>query len=126
MDFKVSIDEHADTYSIVTVLGEVDLHTAPKVQYAIEKGAEGVGAVVVDLGGVAFMDSTALSMFMRARESLEKKDASLRLTAPSNAVQRIFAVTGFEDYFDIYPSREAALSRQIRTRLGVRVRIHLA
>ncbi len=111
MDFKVSIDEHADTYSIVTVLGEVDLHTAPKVQYAIEKGAEGVEAVVVDLGGVAFMDSTALSMFMRARESLEKMDASLRLTAPSKAVERIFAVTGFGDYFDIYPSREAALSR---------------
>ncbi|HEV8045855.1 MAG TPA: STAS domain-containing protein, partial [Rubrobacter sp.] len=98
------------TYSIVTVLGEVDLYTAPKVQYAIEKGAEGVEAVVVDLGGVAFMDSTALSMFMRARESLEKKHASLRLTSPSKAVQRIFAVTGFGDYFDIYPSREAAVS----------------
>lgn len=109
MDFKVSIDEHADTYSIVTVRGEVDLHTAPKVQYAVEKGSEGVVTVVVDLGGVAFMDSTALSMLMRAKESLERKGASLRLTTPSTAVERIFAVTGFGDYFDIYPSREAAV-----------------
>lgn len=109
MDFKVSIDEHADTYSIVTVRGEVDLHTAPKVQYSIEKGSEGVEVVVVDLGGVAFMDSTALSTLMRAKESLEKKGAFLRLTAPSKAVERIFAVTGFGDYFDIYPSREAAV-----------------
>jgi anti-sigma B factor antagonist len=110
MDFKISIDEHADSYSIVTVRGEVDLHTAPKVQYAIEKGSEGVKAVVVDVGCVAFMDSTALSMLMRAKESLERKGASLRLTAPSRAVERIFAVTGFGDYFDIYPSREAAVS----------------
>src|SRR3954452_643192 len=109
MDFKISIDEHADSYSIVTVRGEVDLHTAPKVQYAIEKGSEGVKAVVVDMGGVAFMDSTALSTLMRAKESLERKGASLRLTAPSKAVERIFTVTGFGDYFDIYPSREAAI-----------------
>ncbi len=109
MDFRVSIDEHADAYSIVVVRGEVDLHTAPKVQYAIERGSEDVEAVVVDMGGVAFIDSTGLSMLMRARESLQKKGASLRLTTPSRAVERIFAVTGFGDYFNIYPSREAAI-----------------
>jgi anti-sigma B factor antagonist len=109
MDFKVSIDEHADAYSVVAVRGEVDLHTAPKVEYAIERGSEGVSAVVVDMGEIAFMDSTALSTLMRAREILEKRGVSLRLTTPSKAVERIFNVTGFGDYFDIYPSREAAI-----------------
>ncbi len=109
MDFEVSIDERADAYSVVTVRGEIDLHTAPKLEYAIERGSEGVSAVVVDLGGVAFMDSTALSTLMRAKEITEKSGAFLRLTSPSKAVERIFAVTGFGDYFDIYPSREAAI-----------------
>ncbi len=109
MDFKASIDEHADTYSIVVVHGEVDLHTAPKVQYAIERGSEGVKTVVVDMAGVAFMDSTALSTLMRAKETLDKDGTSLRLTAPSEAVQRIFDITGFGDYFEIYPSREDAV-----------------
>ncbi|MDP9455654.1 MAG: hypothetical protein CYG60_24410 [Actinobacteria bacterium] len=111
MDFKVSIDEHADAYSIVVVHGEVDLHTAPKVQYAIERGAEGVKTVVVDMAGVGFMDSTALSTLMRAKEKLEKDGTVLRLTAPSDAVQRIFDVTGFGDYFEIYPSREEAIPK---------------
>ena len=106
MDFQVNIDEHAGAYSIVAVRGEVDLHTAPKVQYAIERGAEGVETVVVDMAGVAFMDSTALSTLMRAKETLEKDGTSLRLTAPSGGVRRIFDVTGFGDYFQIYPSRE--------------------
>ena len=109
MDFNVSIDEHAEAYSIIVVHGEVDLHTAPKVQYAIERGAEGVETVVLDMAGVAFMDSTALSTLMRDKEKLEKEGAALRLTAPSGAVQRIFDVTGFGDYFEIYPSREAAI-----------------
>ena len=110
MDFEASIDERSDAYSVVAVRGEVDLHTAPKLRYAIERGAEGVPAVVVDLSGVAFMDSTALSTLMRAKEAAENVGSSLRLAAPSRAVGRIFDVTGFADYFDVYPSREAAVS----------------
>ena len=42
-----------------------------------------------------------------ARQVLENKGTSLGLL-PSNAVERIFALR-FRDYFDIYPSREAAI-----------------
>jgi anti-sigma B factor antagonist len=109
MDFEVSIDEHAEAYSIVTVRGEVDLHTAPKFQAAIVRAAQTNGTVVVDMSGVAFMDSTALSALVRSKDSLQERETSLRLAAPSQAVERIFAVTGFEEYFEIFPSREAAI-----------------
>ena len=89
----------------------MDLYAAPKFQYAIERAAENghVGAVVVDMADVAFMDSTALSSLMRSKDALEGRGISLRLAAPSRAVERIFSVTGFQDYFDIFPSREAAI-----------------
>jgi anti-sigma B factor antagonist len=89
----------------------MDLHTAPRFQYAVERALEneGVSAVVVDLGDVAFMDSTALSALMRSQDTLGQQGISLRLAAPSKAVERIFSVTGFQDYFDIFPSREAAI-----------------
>jgi anti-sigma B factor antagonist len=89
----------------------MDLHTAPKVEYAIERAVENkdVGAVVVDLGEVTFMDSTALSALMRSKDTLGQRGISLRLAAPSRAVERIFSVTGFQDYFEIFPSREAAI-----------------
>jgi anti-sigma B factor antagonist len=109
MDFEISVDERAEDYSMISVRGEVDLHTAPKVQSAIERAAEnGVHAVVVDMSGIEFMDSTALSTFMRAKDSLDKRGVSLRLTTPSRAVERIFDVTGFRDYFEVFPSREDA------------------
>lgn len=110
MDFEVSIDEHAETYSVVAVRGEVDLHTAPKFQQAVERAAESTGAVVVDMSGVAFMDSTALSALLRSNDTLKERGVPLRLAAPSKAVDRIFSVTGFGDYFDVFPSREAAIS----------------
>ena len=110
-DFEASIAEHAQGYSVVSVRGEMDLHSAPRFQYAIERAVENkdVGAVVVDLGEVTFMDSTALSALMRSKDTLGQKGTSLRLAAPSKAVERIFSVTGFQDYFEIFPSREAAI-----------------
>jgi anti-sigma B factor antagonist len=89
----------------------MDLHTAPRFQYAVERAVEneGISTVVVDLGDVAFMDSTALSALMRSQDTLGQQGISLRLAAPSKAVERIFSVTGFQDYFDIFPSREAAI-----------------
>lgn len=110
-DFEVSIDEHADAYSVVAVRGEMDLHTSPKVQNAIERASDnnGVGAVVVDMSGVAFMDSTALSTLVRSKDTLKQKDVALRLASPSDAVARIFSVTGFQDFFDVFQSREAAI-----------------
>ncbi len=90
----------------------MDLHTSPKAQSAIERASEsnGVGAVVVDMSGVAFMDSTALSALVRSKDALQKRGVSLRLAAPSDAVDRIFSVTGFRDFFEVFPSREAAIS----------------
>jgi anti-sigma B factor antagonist len=90
----------------------MDLHTAPRFQYAVERAVEneGISAVVVDLGDVAFMDSTALSALMRSQDTLGQQGISLRLAAPSKAVERIFSVTGLQDYFDIFPSREAAIA----------------
>jgi anti-sigma B factor antagonist len=88
----------------------MDLHTAPTFQHAVERAAEDVGAVVVDMGDVAFMDSTALSSLMRSKDVLDQRGVSLRIAAPSRAVERIFSVTGFSDYFEIFPSREAAIT----------------
>src|SRR5215218_8815530 len=57
----------------------MDLHTAPKFQYAVERAVENerISAVVVDLGDVAFMDSTALSALMRSQDTLGQQGISL-------------------------------------------------
>jgi len=110
LDFEVSIDEHVPGFSLLSVRGEIDLHTAPKLEDALGRVAnDGSVVVVVDMSGIRFMDSTALSTFMRARDLLSGEGTSLRLVAPSHAVERLFTVTGFHDYFQIFASREEAM-----------------
>jgi anti-sigma B factor antagonist len=108
ISFEISIDEHAADYSVISVRGEVDLHSSPRLERAIERGSEGVKAVVVDMSDISFMDSTVLSAFMQAREELGERGISLRLVSPSSSVKRLFEITGLGDYFEVYPSREAA------------------
>jgi anti-sigma B factor antagonist len=94
---------------LISVRGEVDLHTAPRLEDALERAATNGSVVVVDMSGIRFMDSTALSAFMRARDLLTEQGASLRLVSPSQAVERLFTVTGFYDYFQVFATREDAL-----------------
>ena len=111
MNFAVNVDETSGSRAVVSVHGEIDLHTAPRVQTTIDEAVQnGIGVVVVDMSDIAFMDSTALSTFMRIKDTLQERGVSLRLATPSHAVERIFSVTGFGDYFEVFPSREAATS----------------
>lgn len=109
MDFEVSTDEHVPGFSLLSVRGEVDLHTAPRLEEALQRAAENESVVVVDMSGIRFMDSTALSTFMRARDLLTERGTSLRLVSPSPAVERLFTVTGFHDYFQVFGTREEAM-----------------
>jgi anti-sigma B factor antagonist len=109
LDFEVSIDEHMPGVSLLSVRGEVDLHTAPRLEEALERAATNGSVVVVDMSGIRFIDSTALATFLRARDQLSERNTSLRLVAPSQAVERLFTVTGFHDYFEVFATREEAL-----------------
>lgn len=108
MDFEVSIDEHHSGYSVVSVRGEVDLNTSPRLHRAIERGAGRARPVVLETSGISFMDSTALSTFLQADEDLRERGVSLRIAAPSQAVERILGVTGLKERFEVYPTVEAA------------------
>jgi stage II sporulation protein AA (anti-sigma F factor antagonist) len=52
---------------------------------------------VIDLAGVAFMDSTGLREILRARNEL----AAMSLRAPSDTVRRLLDITGLTDHIEI-------------------------
>ncbi|WP_165874288.1 STAS domain-containing protein [Rubrobacter taiwanensis] len=104
--FRCYVEREAG-HAAVVPQGEVDLQTAPEMQACIEEAFEASPVVILDMSGIEFMDSTALSVLIRARSQLGS-GLSLRLAAPSKAARRILEVTGAADYFDIYPSREEA------------------
>ena len=57
--------------AVVSVRGEVDLYTAPHLWETIDAAiAETPNELVVDLSGVPFVDSTGLSVLVRAQKRL--------------------------------------------------------
>jgi anti-sigma B factor antagonist len=93
----------------VAIHGEVDVSVVPLLVEALDAGIrDSVGAFVVDLCDVDFLDSSGLSALMRARALLGQEDRSLVIVCPPGPSRRLFDVTGVADLFFLYGSRAAA------------------
>jgi anti-anti-sigma factor len=93
---------------VVSLAGEHDLYTAPKVQEAL-RGVIAAGArtTVVDLTETTFLDSTMLHVLLIARNEL-RDGGRLLLVTNDASVKRVFEISGIDRFFDFFPSRRAA------------------
>lgn len=84
--------------TMITVLGEVDMATAPQLARALERCN---GMPVVDLRGVPFMDSSGIRVLVDEQQRLARRGRSLRLLAVPGEVTRVLELTGLTDTFQI-------------------------
>jgi anti-sigma B factor antagonist len=102
------------TVNAVTVLdvsGRFDAHTAADVAAVLEKAARGTPAkIVVNLGGVSFMDSTALATLVQGMKRCRQARGDLRLCNLQQPVRIIFELTRLDKAFDIYSNEAEALA----------------
>ena len=86
--------------ALLRVQGEVDLVTAPRLQGALASACDLGRDVVVDLNGVAFMDSTGLRALLQARDIARRLGGSLRLDmAEDGQVARLLELAGVRPLF---------------------------
>ena len=93
-DFSVDV-RHAGEggRTVVAVAGEVDLATAGELE-GIVLGELARAPVLVDLGGVAFLDSSGV----RALDRLLKAEGDLRFSATlQDPVAQVLRLTGMHD-----------------------------
>ena len=88
---------------IMSVEGEVDVYTAPRLKEALVEAIEG-GCVdlVVDLDSVSFIDSSGLGVLVGALRRTKERSGSLRLVCTRDAVLKIFRITGLDKVFPIF------------------------
>ncbi|MGH2887009.1 MAG: STAS domain-containing protein, partial [Solirubrobacteraceae bacterium] len=92
----------------LTVTGELDLVSSPVLERELEE-VYGLDAdvVLLDLRGLAFMDSTGLHLLVKAQQRAEEAGRQLALTRGSEQVQRLLELTGVADLVSIVESPEA-------------------
>ena len=96
--------------AVIACTGELDLSTAPQLKWRLVDALEaGLSAIVVDLGDVVFMDSTALGVLVGVRRSLDV-GARLAVVCTHPAVLNLFQIAGLDGVFEIFETRDEALA----------------
>ncbi|WP_128374407.1 STAS domain-containing protein [Streptomyces cavernae] len=94
--------------SVISVSGEVDLdNVAPLTQALASQAHSGGGAVVLDLSGIRFADSTTVNVILRANSDLGPR---LRIAALSDNIERLLDLVGVREMLPVYDTVEDALT----------------
>jgi anti-sigma B factor antagonist len=96
--------------TVLSVVGEVDVFTAPALDEALTAAiANGGTCVVVDMSGVDFLDSTGLSVLVKALKRIREANGSLDVVVSADRVAKVFRLTGLDTLIPLHATLEAAL-----------------
>lgn len=107
--FQVDVRRDGSS-AVVAVKGELDLASGPELETQLDKisGPE-TQLVVVDLRQLDFMDSTGLSILVRAHQRLSEEGCEIGLVKGSQQVQRLLDLTGVADRLRLVDTPEELL-----------------
>jgi anti-sigma B factor antagonist len=96
--FEINVVRDRES-ATVTLAGELDIATVPRVEEAIEATLTGgeVQMLTVDLSGLGFVDSSGLRLFIVLDQRAAEQGWELRLLRPDAQVLTVFRVSGVEE-----------------------------
>lgn len=110
-EFRAAVASLTRELALVSVSGELDLHTAGCLEARIEEAdTVGAGTVLVDLSEISFIDSSALEVLVRESKRLEGRGHSLVLVTNDPRTRRILEVTGLDRVLRAYATLQDALT----------------
>src|SRR5829696_8702704 len=107
--FTVESRPAPEGVSLVELAGELDIAAASSVRSCVDEAA-GRRALVLDLSGATFLDSSMLKELLRASAELDRYETRLVLAGITPAVLRVLELTRTTDLFTLADDRAAALA----------------
>jgi anti-sigma B factor antagonist len=108
--FRVEVrsDERA---TVLAIGGELDLASSPALESELERAfnAGDASMVIVDLRELEFMDSTGLSVLVKANQRSQEAGRRFGLVNGSRQVQRLLSLTGVAERMTVADSLEELL-----------------
>jgi anti-sigma B factor antagonist len=105
------IVEQRNSATIVRLAGEIDLSTAADTRSRIEQSTGGATHVVLDLGGLTYLDSAGLAMVDGLARRCRGQGLAFGVVAPEESVVRtVLAVSGLDNVVAVHATDADALS----------------
>ena len=83
---------------VLRVHGELDIASAMRLEDQVQQAIDSdASAVALDLGGVAFIDSTGLRALLSSAALAETTECQLRLRGVSEQVKQVIEISGVAD-----------------------------
>lgn len=107
-EMTVSVRRQTDTL-ILTVVGELDILTAPTVDEAARLAlADKPAVLVIDLTQVGFLGSAGLSLLVKTHQQ-GAPQCDVRIVAATRTTRRPIELTGLDRQLTLFSSLEEAL-----------------
>ena len=98
---------------VIAVRGELDLASSPALQEELDRvSASDAEMLIIDLRELDFMDSTGLSVLVRAHQRAEEHGRRLAMVKGPQQVQRLLSLTGVSDRLTVVDSPEELLTEE--------------
>lgn len=102
-------DRTLGPWLVLSVSGELDMHTSPALQERLDAlGAGDAPRVAVDLSDVPFMDSSSLGVLVVALKRLRERGGALALVGVSGSPKKVLSITGIDRVIPVF-DRDADL-----------------
>ncbi len=100
-----------DKAVIIEIDGRLDTTNFSKLESEIMNHIEsGQKKYVIDCGGMDYVSSSGLRVFLMALKKVNALDGKFLLCSLQENIREIFEISGFTTIFDIYKNQEEALS----------------
>lgn len=108
--FRVQVRNEGQA-TLIAVSGELDLASSPALQEELDRAAASTAQLlIIDLRELDFMDSTGLSVLVRAHQRIEEQGRELAMVKGPQQVQRLLSLTGVADRLKLVDRPEELLS----------------
>ena len=95
---------------VISPVGEVDMHESPALRETLLAAvAARPGAVVADLSGVTFMDSSGVATLVEAMKAAKAAGVRFSLCSMSGKVRDVFELARLDKFFTLAATRREAL-----------------
>lgn len=106
--FSVDVSPDKDGSLRMVVRGDLDVSTSEMLVRHVEDLNDVGPTLIVDMSGVAFMDSTGLRALWSLRQRITTLGGKLMLSSPSTPVQRLLRTTKLDKVFEYVPTADAS------------------